>query len=372
MVSKKIRLGIIGAGGMAKVGHIPAILELPELELVALCRRTKKEADKLAREYGVKECYYDYRDLVRSKNVDAVIIVTPNAQHRDSVVAAAEEGKHILCEKPLATNLKDAREMVKICRENKVKLQVGYNMRFLNQTEIAKHLIDQGTIGEVKGFTSTLREKAGLFPAVSDFRLHFDQSGGACISDVAVHCIDLARYLVGEITSLSAKVRRLVLPQKIDDDVWIMCDFESGATGVISSDRYSPVVASSTGIFGTQGTIYLSTVTTNPFESAPLAIYTEKEVSQIPEIVLKYFYSTFWWDKPGKSWISIIPPKDSSFVKQLKAFYQTIVEDIQPPITGDDGAKVVEIVLASFKSAREGKPVELPLKEEIVEPPSFD
>jgi predicted dehydrogenase len=372
MVSNRIRLGIIGAGGMAKVGHIPALRQIPEMELVALCRRNKQELDKLAREYGIGECYTDYRDMVKSKNIDAVIVVTPNAQHRDSVVAAAEEGKHILCDKPLATNLKDAREMVEICHRNHVKLQVGYHMRFYNQTEICKQLIDQRAIGEVKGFAATLREKAGLFPAVSDFRLHFEQSGGACINDLVVHHIDLARHLVGEITSVYAKVKHSVLPQKIDDDVWLLCDFGSRATGIISADRYSPVAASSVGIFGTEGTMYLSIMTVNPFESVPLAIYTEKAVDEIPGIVLKYFYSTFWWDKPGKSWISIVPPKDNAYVKQLKAFYRSILQDIEPPVIGEDGIKATEVVMAAFKSARERRPVELPIKEEMIEPSLFD
>ena len=135
---EKIRFGIIGAGAIARESHVPTTKKLAEAELVAICRRNKKKANELAREWQVNEVYYDYRDLVKSKNIDAVIIATPNVYHRENVIAAAEEGKHVLCEKPMATNLRDTREMVRACTKNKVKLQIGFNQRFWNQVKIAQ------------------------------------------------------------------------------------------------------------------------------------------------------------------------------------------------------------------------------------------
>lgn len=369
---EKIRLGVIGAGAIAKLSHVPAIQQVPEAELVAICRRTKEEADRLGQEWEAKEVYYDQEDLLKSKNVDAVIVATPNINHKDAVVSAAEQGKHVLCEKPLATNLKDAREMVKVCKDHNVKLQVGFNQRFWNQIIIAKSLIDKGTIGKIMGFSSSYRERWDIYPAVSDYRYHLDQSGGACIIDLAIHRIDMARFLVGDITEVYAQVKHSVISPKVDDNVWILCNFENGAVGCISSDRYSPPVDNATSLYGTEGTLCLSTETFNPFQSVPLAVYTEKSMDKIPKVVSKYFYPEFWWSKPEKSWISIIPPRDNPYVNQLKSFCSSIIQDKETQPSGEDGVKALEVVLAAYKSAREKMRVTLPLKEEIIESPNYE
>ena len=368
-MTSKLRLGIIGAGSIARLGHFPAIQQMPEVELVAICRRNKEKADELGKQWGVREIYYDYRDLVKSKNIDAVIVTTPNANHREGVVAAAEEGKHVLCDKPIATNLKDAREMVKACKENKVKFQMGFNQRFWNQVEIAKQLVEEGTIGKVMGFSTTFKVRVASYPADTDYRFQTELSGGSCLIDAGIHRIDMARYFMGDIKEVCAVVKHAIVPQKVDDCAWLLCNFESGASGFISSDIYSPAMDNTTGLYGDEGTIYISSETINPFQSVPLAVYTEKSIDKIPEIIIKYFYPKVWWDQPKENWISIIPPRDMCYLKQLKAFYRSIMEDREPPVTGEDGVKSLEIVLAAYKSAREKAWVTLPLKEDMVEPP---
>jgi predicted dehydrogenase len=368
-MSSKIRLGIIGAGSIARLGHVPAIQQMPEVELIAICRRNKEKANEYGREWGVKEIYYDYMDLVRSKNIDAVIVTTPNSNHREAVVAAANEGKHVLCDKPIATNLKDAKEMVKACKENKVKFQMGFNQRFWNQVEIAKQLVEKDTIGQVMGFTSTFKVRVADYPSDTDYRFQTELSGGSTLIDPGVHRIDMARFFMGEIKEICAVVKHSVVPQMVDDNGWILCNFSSGATGFISSDIYSPTMDNTTALYGSEGTIYISTETVNPFQSVPLAVYTEKNIDQIPDIVIKYFYPKVWWDKPKDNWISIVPPRDFPYLKQLKAFYKSITEDKEPVVTGEDGVKSLEVVLAAYKSAREKSWVTLPLKEEVVELP---
>lgn len=371
-MSQKINFGIIGAGSIAKGSHMPAIRGIPEAELVAICRRTKKKADRLAKEWGVREVYYDYRDLVKSKNVDAVIICTPTAYHSENAVAAAKEGKHVFCEKPIATNLRDAREMVKACSENRVKLQIGFNQRFWNQVVIAKELIDKGSIGEIKAFSTTYREKWNLYPQDTDYISHLELSGGAALMELGSHRIDMARYLVGEITEVCAVIKHSVTPYKLDDNSWILCNFSEGATGCISSDQFSPSAPNETALYGTEGTIFLSLETFNPFQSVPLAIYIDKPANQIPDTVLNYFYPTFLTDRPEKRWISIVPPRDDPYQAQLKLFCESIIQDREPPVTGEDGVKSLEVIMAAYKSQTERRWVDLPLKEEVVEFPRLD
>ena len=368
---EKVRFGIIGAGGIAREGHVPAIKKLAEAELVAVCRRNKEKANELAREWQAKEVYYDYRDLVKSKNIDAVIIATPNAYHRENTIAAAEEGKHILCEKPLSTNLEDGEEMIRVCKNNGVLLQVGFSERFWNQIEIAKFLIEQKVIGEVYGYKATWNEKWGLFPADSDYRYDINLSGGACIIDLAIHRIDLARYLVGEIERVCADIKHMAIPYKMDDNVWILCSFKNGGSGCISANRFSPGVSNPIELYGTEGMLFISLESFNPFHSVPLTVYTERDPSLLPEILNKYFYPNNYWEKFGKNWISIVPPRDNNYLKQLKAFCESVSESTTPKVTGEDGLKALEVVMAAYKSVNEKGWVHLPLKEKVVKIPEY-
>lgn len=370
-MSEKVRFGVIGIGAIARLSHVPAIQKIPETQLVAICRRTRKEADRLAKTWKVEEVYYNYEDLVRSPNVDAVIIATPPAYHMEETIAAAEEGKHVFCEKPMAINLKEAREMVKACNENKVKLQIGFNQRFWNQIKIAKKLIDGGLIGKIKGFHTTYGEKWDLYPSDTDYLDHLELAGGGCLMDMGIHRIDLARLLVGEIEEVCAEIKHSASPAKLDDNTWILCNFSNGATGCIATDKFSPTAPNETALFGTEGTIYLSSETFNPFQSVPLAVFTEKSRDQIPDIVLKYFYPTFFTQSPERRWISIVPPKDDPYLAQLKAFCESILHGKEPLVTGEDGIKSLEVALAAYKSAKEKRWIKLPLKEEIVELPRF-
>jgi predicted dehydrogenase len=367
-----VRFGLIGSGAITTLSHLPALARIPEARLVATADVDGERAARVAAEGGAEEVYTDFRDLVQSPNVDAVIVAIPNVYHRDAVVAAAEAGKHVFCEKPLATNLRDAREMIAACEAANVKLMVGFNQRFWNQVDVAKEIIDSGALGEIKGFRSVYSEDWDVYPAATRYRYDLAQSGGACIIDLTIHRIDLARYLLGEITSLCAEIKHSVIPPKVDDNVWLLCNFANGATGCISSDRFSPMVANATDVFGTEGTLYLSSETFNPFQSVPLAVYTEKPLDQVPQVITDYIYPTAWWEKPKNEWVSIVPPRDSAYVKELTAFCASIRNDTPPPVTGEDGYKSLEIVLAAYLSVRERRWVDLPLTVDEVAPPDFE
>ena len=371
-MEKKIRFGIIGAGTIALEGHIPAIMNTPGAELVAICRRNKEKANQLAEKFNVPEVYYSYQNLVKSKNVDAVIVATPNAYHRENTIAAAEEGKHVLCEKPMATNLEDAKEMIRACRENKVKLQVGFNQRFFNHIKIVKRLIEEKVIGEVKAFNTTYREGWDLYSVESDYRNHADLSGGACLIDLGIHKIDLVRYLLADFKEICAEVKHSVMPAKLDDNAWVLCNLNNGITGCVSSDRFSPAVDGSFSIFGTEGMVYFNAEIYSPFGPVPLSVYTKKPSGKIPGFVREYFYPNYVGSKPEKSWINITPPNQNPYQKQIEDFCQSLLKNKKPSVTGEDGLKALEIILAAYKSAKERKWVSLPLKEDIVSLPNLE
>ena len=381
----KLGVGIIGCGSIAQLSHFPSIDELQETELIATCDRDEKRAEEMANKWKAKGKWYtDYRKMLEKEKMDVVIIATPQAYHHEQAIAAAQAGIHLFMEKPLACTNKEGWDIVEAAEKAGVKLMVGCNQRFWPQHLIGKELIEKGVIGEIKMGRSSLHESWKLFPeklAFTDFRQRADEGASAALLEVAVHRIDLIRWLMGsEVKRVVGLAKRIASPENytlLDDAMWMMMEFENGSMVAVSSDRFSPVVSNITEIYGTQGTMFLSSEATNPFQSVPLAIYSDKDYNwdELPDVMRKWFYpQNFWPDdviaKPvPKRWISISPPREWSYSKMLKYFVDCIQKNKEPELTsGRDGAKVIEIICAVFKSMETNSWVDLPLKEEVVPP----
>ena len=368
---EQVNFGVVGIGGIAEIAHIPAIKKSEKSKLVAVADINKERADNAAKKWGALKVYYNFEEMVQDRDIDAVILCTPNKFHKEGVFLAANAKKHILCEKPLSINIKDAEEMIVVCNENNVLLQVGFSERYWNQTEIAKFLIEQGVLGEIYGYSATWNEKWDIFPAATNYRYDLKLSGGVCLIDLALHRIDLARYFVGEIERVCASVKHVAMPYKVDDNVWILCDFKKGASGCISANRFSPGVSNPIALYGTEGTLFISLESFNPFHSVPLALYTEKDPSLLPDILNKYYYPNNYLDKLGKNWITIVPSRENNYYKQLEAFCESILEGKPVKVTGEDGLKAIEVVMAAYKSVSENGWVTLPLKDAEIKIPEY-
>ena len=381
----KLGVGVIGCGSIAQLSHFASIDELPETELIATCDRDEKRAEEMAKKWKAKGKWYkDYRKMLEKEKMDIVIIATPQSYHHEQAIAAAEKGIHLFVEKPMTCTNKEAWEIVEAAEKAKVKLMVGCNQRFWPQHQIGKELIEKGVIGDIKMGRSSLHESWKLFPerlSFTDFRRRADEGASAALLEVAVHRIDLIRWLIGsEVKRVVGIAKRIASPEEytlLDDAMWMIMEFENGSISAVSSDRFSPAVSNITEIYGTEGTMFLSSEATNPFQSVPLAIYSNKDYTwdELPDVMRKWFYpQTFWPDdflaKPvPKRWISISPPREWSYSKMLKYFIECIQEDKEPELTsGRDGAKVIEIICAVFKSMETNSWVDLPLKEEVVPP----
>jgi predicted dehydrogenase len=356
-----VRFGLIGAGAIMRLSHAPTIARSPDAELVAVFDRDGGRARALAEEHGVPFHCDRLEALVARDDVDAVIVATPNLYHPQGVEAAARAGKHVLCEKPLAIDVQSARHMVEAAAEAGVVLQVGLNQRFWNQVEIAKQLIDDGFIGRVHAVRSVYSERWNAYPAATRYRYDPALSGGATIIDLTIHRIDLLRHLIGEMSAVFAEIVHSEVPERIDDNVWLLARFACGARGCLSSDRYSPAIGDGTDIYGSEGTIHLATETLNPFHAAPLAVHTEKPAALLPDVLREAHYPDAWWKRFGGGWITVKPRRRNPYDAQLAAFVRSIREGVPPPISGEDGLKAQEVVQAAYIAMREGRWVDLPL-----------
>jgi predicted dehydrogenase len=356
-----LRIGLIGAGTIMRLSHVPTIRRSNNAVVQAVFDVDPTRAEALAAEAGAKRHTSELAALVEGDDIDAVIVATPNAFHAEAVIAAAEAGKHVLCEKPLAVNIAAAAKMVKACARARVVLQVGFNQRCWGQVEIAKSLIDSGFIGKVHGFRSLYAERWDRYPASTRYRYNLHLSGGATIIDLTIHRIDLARHLVGDFSAVVADLAHSEVPDLVDDNVWLLARFASGAHGSLSSDRYSPGIGDGTDIYGAEGTIHITTETVNPFHATPLAVYTDKPAAELPDILREAHYPDAWWKTFEGGWIEVRPPRRNPYDKQLAGFVAAIREGKPPVASGLDGLKAQEVVQAAYLSQRDCRWIDLPL-----------
>lgn len=361
---KKVRIGLVGAGAIMRLSHAPTIRSSDCAELVAVFDADIQRAEVLTSDFGGKP-FDNLESMLGLKDLDAVIVATPNKFHEEGVVAAAAHGKHVLCEKPLSVDAAGGRRMVDACNKAGVVLQVGFNQRFWGQVEIAKALIDAGFIGKVHQMRSIYSEKSTAYPASTGYRYDLGLSGGATIIDLTIHRIDLARHLVGDFSGVMAELVHSQLPQVVDDNVFMLTRFESGARGCLAGNRYSPNIGDGTDLYGTEGTIHLASETSSPFASAPLAVYTERAAKDLPDVLREAHYPEAWWESFKGGWITVKPPRRSPYGKQLAAFCDSISMGKPAQITGIDGLRAQEFVQGAYHSMRTGSWVDLPLSDSI-------
>lgn len=192
-----VNIGIIGCGGIANGKHMPNLAKLGNVDMVAFCDLIEERAVKAAEQYGVEDADVctDCRDLLALDDVDVVHVLTPNASHAPITIAALEAGKHVMCEKPMATTGAEARDMCAAARKANRQLSVGYQSRSRPESQYLHRLIRAGELGEIYYVRCPAIRRRGI-PAWGVF-LDKEQQGGGCLIDIATHSLDLALYLIG-------------------------------------------------------------------------------------------------------------------------------------------------------------------------------
>ncbi len=380
----EVRMGVIGCGSISELAHLPSITARPEVRLVAVCDTNAERARAAAARWGAQQWFTDYRELYEKAGLDAVVIASPNNVHCNQAIGAAKAGIHVVVEKPLAVTNKEAWDIVHACRRAGVKLMVGCDRRFWTHNQWAKQLIEAGVIGRLLMSRASLHEHWHLYQnhvAETDFRLRCEVAGGAAINDTGAHAIDLLTWLNGSPVKRAVGVaKRLAMPESYtlcDDTALAMVEFENGAYGTISCNRFSPAVNQATELCGTEGTIFTATDATNPFQSWPMAVYTNKEYSvhTLPKILKDYRWPELFWvediigETVRRRWVPICPPRHpNNYERMTEHFLDCLINDKEPLVSGEDGARAIEVMCAVWKSMETGGWIELPLDEEVIPP----
>lgn len=236
----KLRIAIIGCGGITLQNHLPGFALCPDVEITALCDTDEACLERARQQTHVKSTATRFAEIVARDDIDAVVIATPNFTHREIALAAVAAGKHVLCEKPLALNCADAREMAEAADRAGVRHMTAFTYRFVPAMRYLAHLVRQGELGQPYHYRSCRLQDWGARGL--GWRQIKKLAGTGELGDMLSHRIDFAHLLVGPMQRLVANQKQIVevrqgKPSDLDDWVAILADFKNGATGVLESSK---------------------------------------------------------------------------------------------------------------------------------------
>jgi predicted dehydrogenase len=350
-----LRVALVGAGNIA-AHHLPAYAQFPEqVELVAICDLDEELARRRAREAGVERLYTDVDSLLREVACDALDVCVSHDQHAPIVLAGIEAGRHVLVEKPFALTLADCRALVTAAERAGVTLMVGQNQRFLPAHQAAKAVMASGELGEVRAARSdSIQCWPALVPA-GHWQYDGARAGGGVVVNVAVHRIDLLRYLVGEIRRVSSAVCRTIHPYFVngaEDYAAVTLEFENGAVGQVfaTCSAFRTPWSEQFMIFGEAGAIHA--VPTPGQLRGPAFAATSSRSPGVTE----------WFDQFAGFEPIAAPgglPSESGQVNEILHFAECCRTGAEPLSSGRDNVGTMKVIAGIYESARTGAPVEL-------------
>jgi predicted dehydrogenase len=354
-LTPEIGVGMLGYAFMGKA-HANAYKTLaymswpPPLrpELVAIAGRDEPAVAEAARRYGFASHVTDWRELVADQRIGLFDNGGPNHLHAEPTIAAAEAGKHVICEKPLGRDAAESYETWQRVQAAGVKHMCAFNYRFVPAVRLARELLEAGELGEIVHFRLRYLQGWSWDADPRAWRFDPEQTGTGVLGDIGSHAIDLARYLVGEIASVSAGVRTIVPDRRVDDHFVAAVEFESGVLGTLEGSQLARGHANSNAfeVNGTKGSVAFDAERLNELQVADEDGFRRVLVTE-PE----HPYMRFWWP-PGH-----IIGWGETFVHEVGYLFGAIAgeHDVAPHgATFEDGYRCAEVIEAMLRSAAGG------------------
>ncbi|MCA9902671.1 MAG: Gfo/Idh/MocA family oxidoreductase [Anaerolineae bacterium] len=372
-------IGMLGYAFMGKA-HSNALKKLPYMmyppvavpRLIGIAGRNQASVQEAAKRYGYERAYTDWRRMIRNRNVDVFDNGGPNDAHATPSIYAAEHGKHVICEKPLARSATEARRMLDAVQKTGVKHMVAFNYRFVPAIAQAKKLIDSGALGRIFHFRAVYLQEWIIDPTFPKiWRLDKKAAGSGALGDLGAHVIDLARFLVGEPKRISAMTKTFIeqrpLPDgsgtgtvDVDDAFVSLFEFENGALGTIEASRFCQGRKNYNciEINGENGSIRFDLEHMNNLD-VYWANEDPKETRGFHNVLVTEAYHPYWenWWPHGH-----IIGWEHTFVHEFHHFFGAILGkwDVAPwGADFVDGYKNAVICDAILKSSKSGRAVEV-------------
>jgi predicted dehydrogenase len=259
MLMEKIGIGLLGYGAIGKIHtccylQLPLLYpgKLPKIVLEGVCTSSPETADRAAGAGGFRRGFSDLGELLQQEEVDVVDCCLPNFLHKEALIRAFEAGKHAYCEKPLAVNAEEARQIAAAAARHGVQVGMTFNFRFLPALMRAKQLIDEGRLGKVYSFRAEYLHTGYQDPnRPMSWRMRKNQSGGGALVDLGSHVIDLMRHLLGEFAAVRGTVQTYIDQRPVtknsketetvtvDDAAWFEVRTRDGGIGTIEVSRFA-------------------------------------------------------------------------------------------------------------------------------------
>ncbi len=358
--SQKLRIGVIGCGGIANGKHMPCLKALSkDVEMVAFCDIIEERAQKAAADFGVENSFVctDYHKLLEDKSIDVVHVLTPNRSHAEISIAALEAGKHVMCEKPMAKTAADARLMVEAAKKSGKKLTIGYQHRHKPESTYLKQVIGRGDLGDIYYAKALAMRRRGT-PNWGVFLNEYEQGGGPLI-DIGTHSLDLTLYLMDNYKPkmvVGTKYKKLIDPDcanpwgpwdkdqhTVEDAAFGFIVMENGATITLDA-TWALNISAPIG----EGNVVLCGDKAGA-EIMPKGVAINKdEFGKLIEIRPNMAAG-------GAAFYDGV--KETPQLTEARRWIESIKNDTDPVVLPEQACAVSEILEAIYESARTGKPV---------------
>lgn len=355
---EKIKIGIIGCGGIANGKHMPSLKTLDNAEMVAFCDIIRERAEKAAEEYGVEgaKVYTDYKELLQDKSIDVVHVCTPNRSHSFITVDSLEAGKHVMCEKPMAKTYSEAQKMLEAAKRTGKKLTIGYQNRNTAEVQYIKAACDNGELGEIY-FAKAHAIRRRAVPTWGVFLNEKEQGGGPLI-DIGTHALDITLWTMNNYKPkmVVGKTYRKLADQTntaniwgdwnpeeftVEDSAFGFIEMENGATIILESSwalNTLDVKEARCTLCGTKGGADMNDgVSINGVKHGKM--FTEK-----PEL-----------GAGGVAFYDGVSASPSDI--EAKRWIDSIINDTDPVVLPEQAIVVTQILEAIYESSKTGKPV---------------
>jgi predicted dehydrogenase len=356
----EIGVGMLGYAFMGKA-HSNAFRKIaymtwpPPLEprLVAIAGRNESAVAEAAERYGFERWTTDWHDLVADPRIGLLDNLGPNALHAAPTIAAAEAGKHVVCEKPLGRDADESYEIWSRVAATGVKHMCAFNYRFVPAVRLAREMIDAGELGELRHFRGRYLQDWGDTTAAI-WRFERETAGSGALGDLATHVVDLARYLVGEVETVGGFLRTFVPGREVDDAIEATVEFESGAVGTIEATRLAlgRRNAFQWEINGTKGSVAFDMERLNELQVFRADGDRARGFKTVLVSEADHPFWEHWWP-PGH-----IVGWGETFVHELHHFLAAIAGDTEigpHGATFEDGYRAAEVCDAIVRSSESGK-----------------
>ena len=314
---EEIKWGLIGCGDISKKRVAPGLRDAENSKLISVNRSDFSKAESFAKEFGAEKWIKDWKDLITDSDINAVYIATPVYLHAEQTIAAAEAGKHVLCEKSMALNTAEADKMLDACKANNVKLGIAYYRYLYPSINRIKGIIASGEIGKVVHIQSNNFENFYRQPGEPRYwLLEKEKSGGGPMMDMGCHRIEVFTNIAGTVNQVESFNNNIVFKREVEDSSIAHFKFENGATGILTSSHAAKEAKDTLDIYGSEGSIHVPVLNEG----------TITIVNSNGTRTEKY------------------PNHPNVHQPLIEDYIQAVIENREPAVTGETGREVTSIL----------------------------